>query len=361
MTLNIFNIDDPRGNALSSGRLLVCSTKMAHTMKDRRFSFHVAPENAGARLDQFLAEALLKVTGEPLSRAKIRKLIVAGKVFVNFRMTRIATLTLNANAQVDLSVDFARLQNDGRAQDRRFTMDAQNILYEDEFLLAVNKPPGLPAQPTVDAARENLFDIVRAFLARRDNNSEPYLGVHQRLDRDTSGVVLFTKAPAANAKLAEAFSNHQLTKVYQALTVRPAQALTSREWSVSNHLVRVASSKGKQGKYAATRAGGSFAHTDFSLIEDLGSALRLAARPRTGRTHQIRVHLAEAGLPILGDLLYGNKQWKNPANITVPRLMLHAAALTFRHPITDQELVIESSLPADFQQLLAALKSSKRK
>jgi 23S rRNA-/tRNA-specific pseudouridylate synthase len=122
-----------------------------------------------------------------------------------------------------------------------------------------------------------------------------------------------------------------------------------REWTIKNYLGR-AKNTGKRARYAAVRAGGDFAHTDFKILEMKPEALLIEAKPRTGRTHQIRVHLSEYGLPILGDPVYFNLE-KRP-RISIPRTLLHAACLTFPHPISKVEISVSSPLPEDFSQCL---------
>ena len=227
-------------------------------------------------------------------------------------------------------------------------------MFEDEDLIVIDKPPGLPAQPTLDKARDNLFAAVNRFLSKRDGVVKPYVGVHHRLDRDTSGIVLFTKSQRVNAAAAEIFSNHQGLKIYQALTVpRPnsgSRSKLEKEWTIKNYLGKI-SSKSKRARYGAVDSDGDLAETSFRVIAEHPRGIRIEAIPRTGRTHQIRVHLSEYGLPILGDDLYGadnNPGRDGPA----PRLMLHAAQLIFPHPITRCEICVKSRLPGDFEQCL---------
>ena len=134
-------------------------------------------------------------------------MIVAGAVYLNGRRVRIASKELMPNATIDVYVDLNKLHSDSTQRDRAFVMTEDRILFEDPYLIVVNKPPGLPTQPTLDEARENLFTAVKKFLAQRSGKSvtDTYLGLHHRLDRDTSGVILLTKSTEANPGVAELF------------------------------------------------------------------------------------------------------------------------------------------------------------
>lgn len=232
----------------------------------------------------------------------------------------------------------------------------ERVLFEDEWLLVVDKPAGLPTQPTLDPSRASAYSVVQAMLQRRSGGA-CYLGLHHRLDRDTSGVLLFTKDPAANAGVAALFSGKIIHKTYQALAI--AGAAGPETWEVVNHLGEVGR-VGKATRYGAVRSGGDRAQTSFRILERLPGALLIEARPQTGRTHQIRVHLAEGRYPIFGDTLYGGAtQLKAGAGggvVRAPRVMLHAAALEFVHPMTTVALAIRSPLPEDFQACLRELR-----
>jgi 23S rRNA pseudouridine1911/1915/1917 synthase len=306
------------------------------------------------RLDQTLADWLPEALGRPLSKAKGRKLILAGAVYVNGRSVRIPSKALSSGATIEAYIDVARLFDDATSRDREFELTADRILFEDDDLIVIDKPPGLPAQPTLDRDRDNLFAAVRRFLSKRDGIVKPYVGVHHRLDRDTSGVVLFTKSRRVNAAAAEIFSNRQALKIYEALTVpRPKSDLRSKpvkEWTIKNYLGTV-SSKSKRARYGAVDSDGDLAETSFRVLAEHPRGIRIEAIPKTGRTHQIRVHLSEYGLPILGDNLYGADP--NPGRGELaPRLMLHAARLIFPHPLTGREVVVKSPLPVDFRECL---------
>jgi 23S rRNA pseudouridine1911/1915/1917 synthase len=318
----------------------------------KKYTLKTTHEQRGSRLDQVLSEWLPRALARPVSKAKARKLIVAGAVYLNGKRVRIASKELMPNAQIDVQLDARKLfEEDGRSKDLVFEMSSDRILFEDEFIIAVNKPPGLPTQPTLDEARDNLFASVKKFLAKREGTAEVYLALHHRLDRDTSGVILFAKAKEANAGVAKMFAEHLARKTYNAVSaVAPGRKLGA-QWVTKNYLGRVPG-RGKQAKYGAVRSGGDVAETAFRLLENWGRAAWIEASPLTGRTHQIRVHLSEAGLPILGDALYGGPQG------SVPRLMLHAVRLTFPHPIHQTEVSIQSPLPEDFIQCTRRLQPS---
>jgi 23S rRNA-/tRNA-specific pseudouridylate synthase len=177
-----------------------------------------------------------------------------------------------------------------------------------------------------------------------------YLGVHQRLDRDTTGVVLFATDPAANAGLAAAFDSGRVVKTYDALTRRP-DVLPARRWTAEERLVRVGRGRMGPGR------DGALAVTELERRAVFTRGLWVRAWPRTGRTHQVRVHLALAGAAILGDGTYAPREDARRA----PRVMLHAAVLELPHPVTGAPLRIASPWPADFQALMADLGRTARR
>jgi 23S rRNA pseudouridine955/2504/2580 synthase len=215
------------------------------------------------------------------------------------------------------------------------------VLYQDEHLVVIAKPAGLPSVPTADASRPSVVRRLEAWLAARGGPAR--LGVHQRLDRDTSGVMVFTKSTAADPGLAAQFASGAVRKTYLALVRRP-QRPVRRQWRVETHIARVG-----RGRMASVEVGGVRALTEFRVVRVFRTALLIEARPRTGRKHQIRVHLAGGGFPILGDATYGTP-WH-----LAPRGLLHAASLEFLHPVTAQRLFVEAPMPADFAAALRAL------
>ncbi len=314
-----------------------------------RLHWRVAPSQAGLRLADVLASWLGEALDRPVPMARIRALVAAGAVRVNGEAPRTAGRPVRAGQRVEALVRPELLLPRAIASDRPFRLSSRAVLFRDAALLAVDKPPGLPTHATADPSRPSLAGHVERLL-RETVASGSYVAVHQRLDRDTSGVVLFATDPRANEGLAHAFSERTVEKTYLALTARPATA-PRRRLRVSVPL----SVPGPAGRRVAVGGkGAKTAETDVLVREVLADALLVEARPLTGRKHQVRAHLAHAGMPILGDPVYGD------AGGRAPRLMLHARRLALRHPLSGEPLVIESPLPADFEALLSRLRSAGR-
>lgn len=325
-------------------------------MSTGKQSWRIDEAQNGVRLDRFLLNALPAALGGAVTRSQVDRLLGGGRVECDGRCERLGSRKLRAGMRVDvLAGQLSPARSIAADGARPPEWKPERILFEDEWLIAVDKPAGLPTQPTVDAKRPSLFSVLQGFLGRRDG-AEPYLGLHHRLDRDTSGVVLFTKDRRANAATAALFSGKTAQKTYQALAATGAGC--AEDWAIENHLGAVGR-VGKLERFGAVRSGGDPAQTSFRLIERLGAASLVEARPHTGRTHQIRVHLSECGHPIYGDALYGGAPYLVTCaggRMAVPRVLLHAAQLEFPHPMTGAAVSVCCALPADFEECLRALR-----
>lgn len=194
------------------------------------------------------------------------------------------------------------------------------IAYEDEHLLVVRKPPGLNTHASGPYAGEGLYD----WLRRRERRWAD-LAIIQRLDKDTSGILLFSKTRRANVSLTKQFSRRRVEKEYRLLTDREPR---SADFVAES---RIRKGKGRfESDPLSAESAGLEARTRFVMMGREPRGWLLEAQPLTGRTHQIRLHAADQGIPILGDVLYGGSPW--------PRLCLHARALRLRHPVTNEPL-----------------------
>lgn len=301
------------------------------------------------RLDLYLRrlvpQCLPECTDE-VSRSKIRRLIIAGAVRVNSRQCRIPSFMLSAGSSIAVVLDETRFFQEKQPDDIVFEVTAESVLYEDDVLIVINKPAFFPTEATIVGRRDNLHDAVVRYLWKQhpDLRNPPYVGIMHRLDRETSGVILFTKQRTVNAAVHNMFEQHTARKVYRAVTVCPSVP-PPYTFNCDNFIGRI-SSKSSAAQWGAVpeRSGGVHAHTDFIVIGNgvLGCrrVLFIEAHPLTGRTHQIRVHLSEKGLPIAGDQLYGGPE--------ADRIMLHAQMLTFPHPVTGMVMTVEAPLPPGF-------------
>lgn len=254
---------------------------------------------------------------------------MAGAVYLNKKRVKIASKPLFANARVEVWYDEKKVKGPLKSVSEA-NIGVQHIVYEDEYIIVINKPAGLPTQATLDDSRNNLIHSLHMFLKQREGH-DVYLGVHHRLDADTSGLIMFTKKDEVNKDIAEMFREHLIQKKYLAVCTNEKEV--PETWEIKNQLVRISP---KKNKYKSTDTKeGSFAYTRFRVLQKSPEKILIEVTPVTGRTHQIRVHLAEYGLPILGDRIYGNK--------VAERLMLHAYMLEFRHPKNgkDMKLIAE--------------------
>ncbi|MBQ7502263.1 RluA family pseudouridine synthase [bacterium] len=230
------------------------------------------------------------------------------------------------------------------------------ILYEDEYIIAVDKPAGLPMHPNLDPQRENLVSVLEAELRARGEGLLK-LGIHQRLDLGTSGAVVFSKSREANPSLARQFAEHSARKIYAALT--DAVRLKQKNWecafSLAEPLKRggpVRWLKGAESDEIKGKTAFKNALTQFALLKRGRGALLLQAELKSGRKHQIRAHLAAQKTPILGDELYrGSLRAERDGRIFVfGRPMLHARYLQIVHPIDGRLMEFKAPWPEDFRK-----------
>lgn len=314
------------------------------------------PESLMDFLQRSLPKELNRIIGTAdVSRSKLRRLIVAGAVTINARQIRKPEILVPKGVIVSVKLDTEKFSFEKQPDDIKFDLTTERILFEDDAIIVVDKPANFPTEATMVQTRDYLQAAVQRFLLARDgtatNGEAPYVGLHHRLDRETSGVIMFTKQRSANAGAHKMFLEHLAKKEYVALVVRPKK-MQPRTFSVDNFIDRI-SPKSARGKWGAVHTGGERALTNFKILEERTHGFLIQAMPETGRTHQIRVHLSGLQMPLYGDDLYGG-----PTKIgiwPVPRIMLHAASLTFPHPIDGREICVTAPVPQDFLETLSRI------
>lgn len=294
--------------------------------------FTVPETSRGERLDQCIAGCC-----EAISRTLARRLIDLGGVHLDGRRMRRC-------GQVVCSGQTVEIYQDGRDLEP-FSLTEGRILYQDPYLLVLDKPAGVAVQPTPARYQGTVYAAVQTYL-QGAGQKRPSIGMVQRLDQDTSGVLVFSTHPKAHKGLTEAFRDHRVQKGYVALVHghMPEEAGT-----VCSQLAR----RRATNRMVSVERGGKHAETRYRVIRDYGLASLLDVEILTGRSHQIRVHCAEQGCPLLGDSLYEGP--KQVAGQVLGRQMLHARVLAFEHPVTGKPLRFEAELPPDFKTMMAFL------
>ncbi len=228
------------------------------------------------------------------------------------------------------------------------------VLYEDQHLLIVDKPAGLVVHPAPGHPDGTLVNAILYHAAVQGGADPNRPGIVHRLDKDTSGVMVVAKSRAAHERLVDMFQSHDIERAYLAIVLGRPPATATYDTFHARHPGhrKKFTSKGDRGRRAVTR---------LEMIEPLHGASLVRCRLETGRTHQIRVHLAEHGHPVLGDRLYG-KSIGDPklrrASTELGRQALHATLLAFAHPITGKPVRFETEPPEDFQKTLASLREA---
>ena len=312
--------------------------------------FQVGQPSAGARLDLFLAGVC-----SDLSRSRIQKLIDEGAVRVAGAQVKRSHVVKRGE---EVSVDVP--------EPRPVAITPEpiplTVLYEDAQILAIDKPPGLVVHPSPGHASGTLVNALLHHVRDLGGvGGELRPGIVHRLDRDTSGVLLVAKTDLAHTSLSRQLKKRLLRKEYLALVSGIPRV---RKGEVTFAIGRDPHDRKKMKAFRAAEgppSGSREARTLFEIEREffaLGLTL-LRCRLITGRTHQIRVHLAASGLPIVGDPVYGRPRYdrvKDPALkralADFPRQALHAERVTLRHPETHESLEIVAPLPADFRELL---------
>lgn len=303
--------------------------------------FLVAAGERIKRLDAFLVSHERRV-----SRSRLQRLIVAGRIRVNADVAK-PSQKIKPGDRITMDTPEAGplMVND--------EIVPLEVLYEDEALLVVNKPAGVVVHPTSGNWHGTLLNGLLAHLQERGDkyeNKEP--GLVHRLDKETSGVMVVAKTDHAHRTLCSQFQSHTITRTYEAfVSGRPADEQGTINLAIGRDAI-----DGKKVSINSTKP--QSAITEFRVVQRFGDlASHVVLNPRTGRTHQLRVHVASLGCPILGDQVYGGQGVLQVGEMDVPRMLLHARTLGFQHPVLHTFQEYTAGFPSDMQAIYQALQN----
>jgi 23S rRNA pseudouridine1911/1915/1917 synthase len=313
---------------------------------ERLRTFRADRGDARGRLDRVLMRHLADLP--EVTRSQVQAWIEAGRVRVNGVVPAKPASRVALADEVEVALPPLPPRRQPQAQEMPLA-----VLYEDEHLLALDKPPGLVVHPAPGHREGTLINAL--LWQAREWGEERRPGLVNRLDRDTSGVLLVAKGPVAHGALARALRQKSTEKEYLAVAYGAAPFDRGRiELKIDRDPMDLR-------RRIASKTEGRESVTLYELLGESGGLSLLSCRLLTGRTHQIRVHLQAHGLPIVGDPLYGEPRWKgigDPALAAAcrdfPRQALHAWRLAFVHPATGARLEIVAPVPEDMAELLAA-------
>jgi 23S rRNA pseudouridine1911/1915/1917 synthase len=330
----------------------------------------VPVEAAGQRLDHFIATQL-----EGVSRSRVQLLLDQGDVLVNGAQVK-ASLKLRGGEQIAITGTPHPAPLKATPED--IPLD---VVFEDAHLAVVNKPAGMMvhagAGQSDDArSRGTLVNaLLHRFKALSSTGGDLRPGIVHRLDKDTSGLIVVAKNDAAHAALGELFSNRQISKTYIALV---HGAIERQKGTITAAVSRDPMRRTRMTARPADNARSAVSHYEVirRLDSRFGKFTLIKVRIETGRTHQIRVHMASIGHPVVGDTLYGAagqltdlvasqaapskaaRRNSEPERLRLGRNFLHAAQLAFVHPITDKPLQLEAPLPSELESFLARMEEN---
>ena len=303
----------------------------------------VAEERQGERLDAYIASLFAEIT-----RSAVQRLIEQGNILVDGKEVK-SSYKISAGEEISLNVP---PPEPSAALPEKMPL---NILYEDSDLIVINKPPGLTVHPGAGISSGTLVNALLGHCTDLSGiGGEIRPGIVHRIDKDTSGILVAAKNDMAHQGLANQFSKHTVKRIYHALVFGSPKTETGRiENEIGRHPTdrKKMSGKAKHGRHAVTH---------WKVLARYNGVTLLRLRLETGRTHQIRVHLSEAGHPLLADSVYGGdarlgnlKDTKLKSLIKeLGRQALHAKTLGFIHPASGEYIEFDSELPEDMRQII---------
>ena len=281
---------------------------------------------SGQRIDQ-----VLPLLDQSLSRTFVRKLIDFGGVHLNGRRSRTCSLQVHSGDKVELFIDGLPF--------KPFVLNDNQVVYRDDYILIINKPAGIDCQPTPSRYKGTVYSALLSYLADPfQRHLKPAIGMVQRLDRDTSGLMVFSIHPRAHKNMTEQFASRTIEKIYLAIV---AGQLDPEDGEMKSLLARNRATN----LMKSVEKGGQEAITRYRTVTSSQVASIVEIELLTGRSHQIRAHFSEVGNPLLGDLRYGGSS--TLAGSQISRQMLHASRLSFLHPINGNRVSFSLPLPDD--------------
>jgi 23S rRNA pseudouridine1911/1915/1917 synthase len=326
---------------------------MTNLIKEKKYRFEIPEGKKKERLDLFLTNSI-----ENATRSKVQKLIEANYVFVNGKNVKASYLVqpkdiIEASHPVTPRPEFA--------EPEEIPLD---IIYEDEYLIIVNKAAGMVAHPAYSNYTGTLVNALLHHTKSLSNINEPGRpGIVHRIDKDTSGLLVVAKDDWTHAKLAAQFSKHNIEREYWAAAWG---IFEKKSGEINSNIVR---SKKDRKKFTTSDSDGKKAITFYEVLEEFEFASLVKLNLKTGRTHQIRVHLSSINHPIFGDATYGGTEIRYGSNLPkiksriqnllemMPRQALHAKTLGFIHPHKKELVRFNTELPDDMQKLILKLRA----
>ena len=310
------------------------------------------------RIDKYIAQFI-----ENASRTKVQKSINLGSVTVNGELVK-SNYIVKPDDEIEIELE---------TPDKKDVL-AENIpldiIFEDNFLMVINKPPGMVVHPAYKNYSGTLVNALMFYSAQKNDTLSDLsgferAGIVHRLDKDTSGLIVVAKDEVTHRKLSEQFFHHTIEREYNAIVWGK---LKSKKGEISNRLGRDKRDRKNVAVLKNDDEKGKLSITNYEVLEEYEFLSLLKLNLKTGRTHQIRVHMSQSGHPVFGDETYGGRE-PHSVNLTsniksqiknllelIPRQSLHARVLGFIHPHTKESLRFDSELPDDMKQILERVK-----
>lgn len=326
---------------------------MAKIITERILRYEIPDGKKKERVDLYLTNSV-----ENASRTRIQKFIDAGCVTVNGKAVK-SNHKIMPGDTVELKISVSPRPEKAEPED--IPLD---IVYEDEYLIVLNKPPGIVVHPSFGNFTGTLVNALLHHTGKLSDFNDPQIrpGIVHRIDKDTSGLLLVAKDNWVHAQLAKQFASHTIQREYNAIVWGIPKV---SEGEINSYITR---SKKDRKIFTMSVDEGKFASTSYKIIEKFEFASLLSLKLKTGRTHQIRVHLSGTGHPIFGDETYGGTAIRYGSQLPkiksrienllqlMPRQALHAKTIGFVHPIKNEFMSFDSDLYSDMQNLLKSLR-----